>query len=152
MTLRLVRIYDSGNSTLGLLNFGNNQIYTLEDEYREVKVKAETRIPTGKYKIILRDYGGNHEKYKKRFDFHKGMLQLEDVPNFSDILIHIGNTERDTAGCILVGMDTVKLDNGDYKLIQSTKAYELLYKAVIEEMKNQPVYIEIYDEIGKRDV
>ena len=31
------------------------------------------------------------------------MLELQDVPNFKYILIHAGNTDEQTAGCILVG-------------------------------------------------
>ncbi len=79
--------------------------FTLEDEFRTHKVSGETRIPAGEYKITLRREGGHHARYAQRFpELHRGMLWIRDVPNFEFILIHIGNTEGDTAGCLLVGM------------------------------------------------
>ena len=78
--------------------------YTLEDEYREQKEFGETRIPDGKYQLGLRTVGGYNQKYSKRFtDIHVGMLHVLDVPNFEYILIHCGNTDEHTSGCLLVG-------------------------------------------------
>ena len=77
--------------------------FGLEDEYREEKVVGETRIPAGTYKITLRTEGGFNQRYKKRFpDIHKGMLHIRNVPNFEYILIHCGNTDEHTKGCLLV--------------------------------------------------
>lgn len=104
------------------------ECYTLEDQAQPVKIKHETRIPAGAYKVTLREFGGHHEKYKVKFpDFHKGMLWLQNVPGFHDILIHIGNTDDDSSGCILVGKGYL---NG--KITESTKAYISLYKKVVK--------------------
>ena len=109
MKLKVVRFSSQEDSTSGLFFLeDNNNIqflcYTLEDEHRASKVRGETRIPAGTYKLKLRTEGGFHERYKKRFSsIHKGMLQVVDVPNFDYILIHIGNTDEHTAGCLLVG-------------------------------------------------
>ena len=104
------------------------ECYTLEDQYQAKKVMGETRIPAGAYKVKLREFGGHHDKYKVKFpDFHKGMLQIMDVPGFHDILIHIGNTDADTKGCILVGKGYL---NG--KITESTKAYIDFYKKVVK--------------------
>lgn len=104
MELKVNRLYDNGKATIGYLSIdGGFQCFTLEDEYRDVKVAGETRIPEGTYEIGLRTEGGFHGRYSKRFNWHKGMLHVLNVPNFKWILIHIGNDEDDTAGCLLVG-------------------------------------------------
>ncbi len=104
--------------------------FTLEDEKRTVKVWGETRIPDGTYTIKLRTVGGMHTKYSKQYPWHKGMLWLQDVPGFEYVYIHVGNTDDDTAGCILVG-DTVNIHG---RLLESKPAYERLYKLIIAAM------------------
>jgi len=80
------------------------QCFGLEDEYREEKVASKTRIPAGTYKVGVRTTGGFHSRYKNKFsEFHQGMLHVQDVPRFEFILIHVGNTDENTAGCLLVG-------------------------------------------------
>ena len=103
--------------------------YTLEDEYREQKEFGETRIPDGTYQLGLRTVGGYNQKYSKRFaDIHIGMLHVLDVPNFEYILIHCGNTDEHTAGCLLVGDSQ---ENNQIKkdgfIGKSTQAYKRIY-------------------------
>jgi len=140
MKLTLERYYSTSDFTIGRLFIdGEFECYTLEDEFRSKKVMSETRIPAGTYEIKLRLFGGHHEKYAKKFPFHKGMLWLQNVPNFKDILIHIGNTDEDTAGCILVGK-TADLIKGF--IGQSTVAYTELYHKVVNAEK---LFIEVKD-------
>jgi hypothetical protein len=143
LELELYRISSNKDSTLGCLYElqGNGKkrylCFTLEDEYREVKVMAETRIPDGKYEIKLRDFGGYHEKYKKRFeDIHQGMLWLQDVPNFKYILMHCGNTAEDSAGCLLLGYAPKRLKGGDFALYNSTQAYFDIYPPIEKVLSN----------------
>ena len=100
MKLNVVRTQFGKDATNGLL-FVNGvfEAFTLEDEIRDVKVKGETAIPLGEYEIKLRTVGGFHTKYTSKYGaaFHKGMLELQNVPNFQYILIHTGNTDSHTA-------------------------------------------------------
>ena len=112
--------------------------YTLEDEYREQKEFGETRIPDGKYQLGLRTVGGYNQKYSKRFaGIHIGMLHVLDVPNFEYILIHCGNTDEHTAGCLLVGDSQ---ENNQIKkdgfIGKSTQAYKRIYPAIAEAIKS----------------
>ena len=140
MKLRVIRFSSQSDSTSGLLFDVTEGIkflcYTLEDERREVKVMAETRIPAGEYKIILRKEGGHHNRYIKKYgDMHKGMLWLQDVPNFTYILIHAGNTDEHTSGCLIVGESQQDLDISDDGFIgHSGKAYSKLYDKVAKQL------------------
>jgi len=132
MKLEVLRFNSQDDFTSGLLfdvTDGRKFLaYTLEDEYREEKVKGETRIPSGTYKITLRTTGGFHARYTKKYgSMHKGMLWVRDVPNFEYILIHTGNTDEHTAGCLLVG-DTQK----DGFTGASTLAYKRIYPPIAE--------------------
>jgi|SRR3990167_8593168 len=113
-----------------LLVDGAFMCYTLEDEPRAKKVKGETAIPAGTYVVTLRTEGRNHEKYKKLYpEMHEGMLWVVDVPGFEYILIHQGNTDDDTAGCLLVGEELVEV-KGEWILRNSKGAYRRLYPLV----------------------
>lgn len=116
--------------------------HTLEDEYRTKKKYGETRIPSGKYRLHLRRQGGHHERYATKFPtIHKGMLELVGVPNFTDVLIHIGNTDDDTEGCILVG-DGVQTG----RVTDSTRAYTRVYPLIADALAgNSDVWLFIYD-------
>jgi aromatic ring-cleaving dioxygenase len=118
------------------------ECFTIEDEKRDVKVMHETRIPEGTYEIKLRTFGGHHERYKVKFpDVHHGMLWLQNVPGFKDILIHIGNTDDDSSGCILLG---VAVDKEKGILYKSTEAYLRFYKKVVDKIaKGEKVTITI---------
>jgi hypothetical protein len=138
MKLKLLRTNSSKNSTNGLLyNITSDpefMCYTLEDEPREIKVKHMTCIPAGEYNLALRTQGRLHETYNHRFaDIHNGMIELLDVPEFTDILIHCGNTNEDTSGCLLVG-DTQENNNTKESgfIGKSTIAYFRIYKAISE--------------------
>ena len=133
MVITVKRFSDNGDSTFGLLYINDEfKCYTLEDEKRNIKVKSETRIPEGTYHIAFRTEGGFHERYLKRHGkhFHKGMLHIQDVPNFEFILIHTGNTDDHTAGCLLVGD---RLNNNvvaDGFLGSSGDAYKRIYPEI----------------------
>ena len=107
MIITLKRIYCKGTYTLGALQIqteSNNEYLTnryfcdtLEphaiDWRREEKVAGKTAIPTGRYKVVM----SYSKTYKRRMPY------LLNVPHFTGIMIHTGNSPDDTRGCILVG-------------------------------------------------
>jgi len=114
MQITVKRLHKTDTSTIGeLLIDGIFECYTLEDAERPVKIKAETAIPKGTYKVII-----NQSNRFKRL-----MPLLLNVPNFEGVRIHAGNTNHDTEGCILVGRTRSKDFIG-----QSRKAYDKLFK------------------------
>lgn len=140
MELTVDRYNSESDYTDGLLFIDCEfECYTLEDEGRNIKVYGETRIPDGRYKIEFRTEGGFHQRYTSKFAFHKGMLWVKDVPNFEYILIHIGNDDDDTAGCLLVG-STADKDKGF--IGASGNAYRSLYPKVANALlSGEDVYI-----------
>ena len=125
------------DATNGILLIDNVfEAYTLEDQYQAVKVMHETCIPEGTYNIKFRTVGGFHTKYAERYgNAHYGMLHLQDVPNFTYILIHAGNTDEHTSGCLIVGETQQDLDLSEDGFIgHSGKAYSKMYNKVAKEL------------------
>jgi len=141
MKLKLKRMYYRNTYTIGNL-YINDKFFcnTLEDKNRdlnkngkfdngETKVYANTCIPFGIYNVILTV----SPKFKRK------LPRLLNVPSFEGILIHRGNTNADTAGCILVGENKVV-----GKVINST-GYELKLVELIDDAthRGESVTIEI---------
>jgi len=135
MKLDVVRTQFGADATNGMLFIdGVFECYTLEDEVRDVKVMHETAIPLGEYEIKYRTVGGWFTREKARYDkkfgagWFKGMLELQDVPNFTYVLIHSGNTDESTSACLLLGNTQQDLDMGKDGFIGSSRlAYESFY-------------------------
>jgi hypothetical protein len=143
MELEVLRFSSQKDSTNGILfdiTDGKRKFlcYTLEDEYRDEKISGETRVPAGTYDLVLRKVGGFHSRYEKKYgSMHKGMLWVWDVPNFEYILIHTGNTDEHTAGCLLVG-DTQQANFGDSDGMvgSSVNAYKRIYPPIAEAIES----------------
>ena len=103
---------------------------------KRLKVQHETAIPTGRYQVTL-GVQSQRFKDKKAYAFCKGYLpRLLNVPCFDGVLIHIGNTAKDSSGCILVGENKVK-----GQVINSTKTFVKLYSRLRE--ANGMIFIKI---------
>lgn len=116
MKLTLKRKFLGDKYTVGDLSIdGKFFCNTIEDTVRELpatcpytpkgqsckckgKVYAQTAIPAGTYKVTL--------EYSSRFK--RKLPLLHNVPHFIGILIHSGNDESASAGCLIVGNNTVK--------------------------------------------
>ena len=138
MQLEVLRISSQEDSTNGILfdvTDGKRRFlcYTIEDEYRAEKVRGETRIPEGNYKLTLRTEGGFHSRYTKKYgaDWHKGMIYVNDVENFEWILWHTGNTDESTMGCLILGStQSENIVNKDGFVGSSVVAYKKVYPLV----------------------
>jgi hypothetical protein len=102
VNLILKREYFGDTFTVGKLYQDDQYLgYTLEDKVREVtgepvsawKQAGNTAIPKGTYKVAI--------TFSNRFKMN--LPQLLDVPGFTGVRIHTGNSSKDTEGCILVG-------------------------------------------------
>jgi Family of unknown function (DUF5675) len=132
MHMTLKRTTETDESTIGeLLIDGEFECFTLEDPVRVAKIKGRTAIPADTYKVVI----------TRSPRFKKDMPRLLDVPNFDGILIHIGNTAKDTEGCILVGQG-----KGKNSISQSKVAFEALFNKLSAALKGEEtVTIEIID-------
>lgn len=128
MNLKLIRKYKLSTYTIGKLYINGKYFCdTLEDKDRgltddmtvneisKIKIKKETAIPTGTYKVTI--------TYSNRFK--KNMPLINDVKGFEGIRIHSGNTNQDTEGCILVGFNKVKGN-----VINSRDTYNKLFSVL----------------------
>lgn len=123
MKLRLDRIFCTNECTIGELYVDSSYMTdTLEDRVRPEgeKVYGKTAIPEGTYEVKL--------THSPRFK--KILPEILNVPNFSGIRIHTGNSSKDTEGCIIVGTwDGEKEDWVGSSKIAFDKLMSLLEKA-----------------------
>ena len=139
MELLLERKWCKPDYTIGRL-YVNGKFYcnTLEDTVRDInkngtfdcgefKISGHTAIPYGKYEVIV--------NYSPKFK--RELPRLLNVKHFDGILIHRGNTPRDSSGCILVGENTKK-----GMVLNSTK-YELELTKMLKEVQNRKEKITI---------
>lgn len=140
LNIRIDRIAKKSTYTIGKLYL--NGVYfcdTLEDtdrgltqgmalqKIKDLKIKGATAIPKGKYKVTMNIVS---PKFSKRatYQFCQGKLpRLLNVDGYEGVLIHIGNTAKDTEGCILVGQNKVV-----GQVINSTVTFKKLYAEMLK--------------------
>lgn len=148
MKITLKRINNNNESTIGLLYINDIfQCFTIEDAFRKNKIIGKTRIPAGFYKMELRNEGGLTKKYASKYGtMHKGMLWLRRVENFKYVYIHVGNTAKDSEGCILVGdtLNNNSITNGFCG--HSSNAYKRIYPKIANAIGKEYTYIDVIDE------
>lgn len=147
MKLTLKRVTRNPNYTIGKLFIDG--VYfsdTLEDtdrglydsmsleDIKKIKVSGKTCIPYGTYKITLDVVSPKYSNFK-RYPYTKfcngKMPRLLNVKGFEGILIHVGNSDSDTDGCILVGENKVV-----GKIINSQKIWKSFYLRLLEDKNN----------------
>lgn len=140
MILNLKRRFKGPKYTIGTLTIdGKFKCDTLEDtdrglsddmqEYiiKSKKVYSETAIPTGTYVIDMYTVSPKFKDRSWAKPYGGKLPRLLDVKGFSGVLIHVGNTNKDTLGCILVGENTAK-----GKVLNSTDTFHKLMKLLLE--------------------
>ena len=151
MKLLLKRVAKRDTYTIGKLFIdGKYFCDTIEDKDRglkqsmplpaikNIKVQNETAIPTGTYTVVLNTVSprfGSKEFYQKNADGGK-LPRLLNVPGFEGVLIHVGNTAEDSAGCIIVGQNK-KVGT----VLNSKETFIKLYK--ILKSSNTPIQLTI---------
>lgn len=152
MELRLNRRYKGPKYTIG--NLYIDDIYfcdTLEDIDRGItsstsledisrkKVYGQTAIPTGTYKVNLNVVSPKFKDRSWAKPYGGKVPRLMNIPGFEGVLIHPGNTDSDTSGCILVGKNTVV-----GKVMESTITFNGLMKKLLEaKAKGESIQINI---------
>ena len=157
MRVVVKRFADNGNATLSAFFIdGKFQCFGVEDEERENKLSGETRVLEGIYDLVLRSEGGFHERYKVKFaDIHKGMICITNAPDykiitpkmsFQYVLIHVGNTEKDTDACYL---PNTSVDSNSFTGGGSVSAYKKIYPIIANHLaagkKATIQYIDVED-------
>lgn len=137
MEITLNRTHIHKQATFGELLLNDHFFcYTIEDLTRPVKVKHETAIPAGRYRVII----------NMSPSFKRELPLLLNVPNFSGIRIHNGNSEDDSSGCIIVGSTKTET-----QVLHSKATLERLMIELKRFIRKEPIYITVND-IPKDDV
>lgn len=119
MIANIKRIVSDTEATLGAMYVDNQFLcFTLEPEWKN-NVPFYSCIPTGKY-ICKKVYDRKLNKnYKIAVTF-----EVCSVPLRSGILFHMGNTHKDTQGCILVGLSSIKVPDKQPYISDSTMGFK----------------------------
>ena len=135
MELTLKRNPTRDTYTSGTLYNGAQKLcYTLEDAVRARKIKGQTAIPSGRYRVAITP----SQRFKQR------MPLLLNVPEFEGIRIHPGNTDKDTSGCILVGFE-----RAGATISRSREAYRALFDVLDEVLeRGEAVWLTIINAPG----
>lgn len=159
--VKVIRYKHEKDWTISKFTFDNVLMgYGVEDEFREVKVHGETRIPEGTYKLDLRNSPKFSSKYfrddngilieaSKRTSanlikiYHTAheLIWVKDVPGFEYILWHWGNSDDDSHGCYIVG-SSLGIIEGQEVVLQSRKKYEEIYPLLWRAIKGKGLTVE----------
>ena len=128
--------------------------YTVEDPYREKKVKHITRFADGRYQIKFRAVGGFHSRYLKRYgaEYHKGMLELQNVKGYSDeeykyVLFHSGNSAKSSSGCVIIGDNQTNNKIKEFGWVGASRNNYLRTYQIVRDalLKGDEVWINVID-------
>jgi hypothetical protein len=129
MHLKVLRNTFTNRSTIGELYVdGAFECFTLEDMVRPVKVPGMTAIPEGVYVVSV--------SFSNRF--RRPLPEIHNVPNFTGVRIHAGNTDADTEGCILVGKTKARDFIGN-----SRAAFDKLFARIQQAAQREKIFIEV---------
>lgn len=118
MELTLTRRQYRDDGIFSQLTGLGNPILTLEHSYEK-----KPKVPRGTYRCVR----GMHylKGMKKPFE----TFEVKSVPKCTGILFHVGNYNRDSEGCILVG-ENLGMSNGALMLTHSRAAFYRFMRAL----------------------
>lgn len=136
-TFTQTRLFFTPNSTvseLWLPGSVDRECFVLEDAVRPPgakKVPGATAIPYGTYEVLMQPSA------------HYGRLMphLQNVPDFTEIMVHTGNRAIDTKGCLCVGMTHPMPDLVSF----SQKAFDRLLPKILAAIKEGRLFWKIID-------
>lgn len=109
------------------------------------------RIPEGEYPLRLRTVGSKHQDYLRHYardenfpsDWHKGMVEIANVPQRTAVLFHVGNFIDDSLGCSLAGLKYGRDALGHYRVYNSRLAYEQAYPVLRDAILAGPALLRV---------
>lgn len=130
----IFRQFIGPRTTLGQLYLNGEYVgYTCEDTLRpdRIKLKHETAIEEGMY-------------YSRKYTSTTfgECIAIDDVPNFTHIRIHGGNTHENSSGCVLLGLNR---DKENFRISNSRPAMDKLYEMLDD---SKPILTTIINQIG----
>lgn len=122
--------------------------YSLEDEFRASKVSGETRVPAGTYEIKLQLVDTPKTiQYRAKYPWFVNHIEITKVPGFVGIYIHIGNDDKDTDGCVLLGDSVDNNTIAPGTISASTNCFRRFYKEIYDHLKaGGQAFVTIRDE------
>lgn len=153
MELSLTRIATNDRYTIGRLKIDGKPFCDILEpadrglssdmplnKIKRIKVHGKTAIPTGRYRVDVRTVSPRCKNRYWAKQFGGIVPRLLDVPFYSGLLIHVGNDENDTEGCLLTGYNKVK-----GKVVDSAKAFTLLMSDYLlpADKRGEEIWIEI---------
>ena len=139
MEMKLIRDGFGDTFTEGKLYIEDEfECHTVEDTDRKIeedptrKIYGRTAIPRGRYEVVL----SMSPRFKKM------LPELLNVPGFTGIRVHAGNSSKDTEGCIIVGSSNNRLDD-DWVGGSKIAVTQLIAKLAIAKNNGERTFLEI---------
>ncbi|EKP0558260.1 hypothetical protein RE483_000133 [Campylobacter jejuni] len=114
------------------------ECFSLEEDKEGLESGKDLRIPEGNYNLKRHSPSRFENTLRSITKKDDTMINVynDEVPSSRAILIHWGNTEKDTQGCILLGLTK---DNNNESVGQSRQAckefYDLMHGKNLEDIK-----------------
>ncbi|EAH5803688.1 hypothetical protein FN933_07365 [Campylobacter coli] len=145
MKIKIIRRYTGKTCVIGKFKVFNDddkllfECFSLEEDKEGLESGKDLRIPEGKYNLKRHSpsrFENTLRSITKKDDDTMINVYNDEVPASRAILIHWGNTNKDTQGCILLGHTK---DNNNESIGQSRQAckefYDLMYKQDLSKIK-----------------
>ncbi|EPH4973384.1 DUF5675 family protein [Campylobacter coli] len=144
MKIKIIRRYTGKTCVIGKFKvFSDDKLllecFALEEDKEGLESGKDLRIPEGNYNLRRHTpsrFENTLRSITKKDDDTMINVYNDDVPSSRAILIHWGNTDKDTQGCILLGFTK---DNNNESVGQSRQAckefYDLMHGKNLEDIK-----------------
>ncbi|EAL4865906.1 hypothetical protein DPL74_06740 [Campylobacter coli] len=145
MKIKIIRRYTGKTCVIGEFKVLDDEekilfeCFALEEDKEGLESGKDLRIPEGIYDLKRHSpsrFENTLRSITKKDDDAMINVYNDEVPASRAILIHWGNTNKDTQGCILLGHTK---DNNNESIGQSRQAckefYDLMYKQDLSKIK-----------------